>query len=370
MLNILLTERCNNNCVHCSINLPADDEQARNKELSTDEIIGILRAAVDLNYLNVRFSGGEPLLREDFAEIYIAARRMGLKVVLFTNATLITPALADLFTRVPPGDPIEISVYGMSRQSYEGVARTRGSHDAAWRGIALLLDRQVPFVVRGAVLPSNRHEVDELRSWSATIPWMTMPMPFTMYYGLRDRRDDEEKNALIRRLRLRFDEGFAIAVTDEMKYLTEMRRFAAKFMRPKGESLFTCGYGGCVDAYGYLHPCSDVSNPLSAYDLRRGSLEEAILSYLPGFRSVKATNPEYLRRCARCFLGSLCAQCPTRAWAESGSFDVPVEYFCDLAHAEAVYVGLLEEAEKAWEVEDWQMRLNDFSGTATKPMTA
>lgn len=62
-LDMQLTERCNNNCIHCSINLPRDDAQARDKELSTQEIKDILSEAASLGCLSVRFTGGEPLLR-------------------------------------------------------------------------------------------------------------------------------------------------------------------------------------------------------------------------------------------------------------------------------------------------------------------
>ena len=43
-----LTERCNNNCIHCCINLPPDDLVAKSKELSTEEIKEILRQAASL----------------------------------------------------------------------------------------------------------------------------------------------------------------------------------------------------------------------------------------------------------------------------------------------------------------------------------
>ena len=83
-LDIELTERCNNNCIHCSINLPADDSDARSRELSASQIKGVLREAVSLGCLTARFTGGEPLLREDFEELYIFARKSGLKVLIFT----------------------------------------------------------------------------------------------------------------------------------------------------------------------------------------------------------------------------------------------------------------------------------------------
>ena len=63
-------------------------------------------------------------------------------------------------------------------------------------------------------------------------------------------------------------------------------------------------------------------------------------------------NPEYLARCARCFLMGLCEQCPGKSWAEHGTLDTPVEYLCRVAHAQARYLGLLAEGERAWEVEN------------------
>jgi len=147
-LDMELTERCNNNCIHCCINLPPGDMTAKKKELSTEEVKAILADAAALGALSVRLTGGEPLLREDFEEIYVFARRLGLKVLLFTNATLLTPNLVDLFCRIPPLVEIEISLYGMKRESYVAVTRTPGSFEAAMRGINLLLKKKVPFYAR------------------------------------------------------------------------------------------------------------------------------------------------------------------------------------------------------------------------------
>ena len=92
-LDIELTERCNNACLHCYINRPAGSADARKRELSTAQWQDIFRQAADLGALSVRITGGEPLLREDFAELYLCARRLGMKVTLFTNARRITPQL-------------------------------------------------------------------------------------------------------------------------------------------------------------------------------------------------------------------------------------------------------------------------------------
>jgi sulfatase maturation enzyme AslB (radical SAM superfamily) len=75
---------------------------------------------------------------------------------------------------------------------------------------------------------------------------------------------------------------------------------------------------------------------------------------------IKATNPEYLSRCANCFIKGLCEQCPAKSWAENGTLDTPVEYLCDVAHAQANYLGLLSENEKAWSIspEEYQERID------------
>ncbi len=148
-LDVELTERCNNACMHCYINLPARDRTAARRELTAGEWGEILRQAAELGALSVRFTGGEPLLRPDFAEIYLSARRLGLKVMLFTNGRLITPELADLFARVPPLMKVELSVYGMRPESYDAVARAPGAFAEFRRGVDLLLERRNPF--RGQV---------------------------------------------------------------------------------------------------------------------------------------------------------------------------------------------------------------------------
>jgi len=364
-LDLELTERCNNNCIHCYINLPADDIRAKKKELNTVEIKSILTEAAALGCMSVRFSGGEPLLREDFCELYVFARKLGLKVILFTNATLITPQIAGLFNKIPPLKTIEVSLYGLTKQSYEAVAKTPGSFESAFRGINLLLERNIPFIVKNAYLPFNKDEVTEFDGWSSRVKWMEAPPSYAMFFELRCRRDHKAKNDAIKKLRVSALEGIELITKRESDYAKVMDQFCSKFTRPPGYKLFPCGAGissGCVDAYGKLQLCMLLRHPDTVYDLNKGKLEDALQNFFPKVRARTATNPSYITRCAICFLKGLCNQCPARSWMEHGTLDRPVEYHCEVAHAQAKYLGILKDHEKAWEVRDWEDRLPRFSG--------
>jgi radical SAM protein with 4Fe4S-binding SPASM domain len=358
-LDIELTERCDNDCIHCCINLPENDAQAKKREWSAAQWKDILTQAAALGVLTVRFTGGEPLLRGDFKELYLHARRLGIKVILFTNARNITPDLAKLFVRVPPLERIEVTVYGMRRKSYEAVSRIPGSFAEFRHGIDLLKKNKIPFAVKGALLPANKAEIDEFESWAATIPWMNGPPSYSMTFDLRGRRDFPKKNRLIQSLRAAPGEVMKIRQQNRETYRQEMKEFCRKFIGPPGKKLFVCGagQGGCVDSYGRLQPCLSLRAPHLTYDLNKGTLQDALARVFPDLQKLQARNPAYLDRCARCFLKGLCEQCPAKSWSEHGTLDTPVEHLCVLAHAQARDLGLLAEGEKGWQVRDWRKRV-------------
>ncbi len=360
-IDIELTERCNNNCLHCCINQPEHDVDALSREMSTDFVKGLLTEAANLGCLTVRFTGGEPLLRPDLAELYLFSRRLGMQVILFTNARLITEELALLLAKYPPGRVVEVSVYGMSPDTYDRVACSNGAFVEFRRGVDLLLQHKIPFIVKGPKLNFLKEEQAAFEAWAATIPSMEKMPGYSMNFDLRSRRDDQLKNERIAKLRATPEETVAMLSRSPL-YLKDMGQFCCKFMGPPGEKLFSCGagHGTCVDAYGNAQLCLPLRNKESVVNLHEVTLKRALEESFPAMREIKATNPDYLRRCARCFLKGLCEQCPAKSWMEYGTLDTPVEYLCDVAHAQARFLGLLNEEESAWEVEDWKERVARF----------
>jgi radical SAM protein with 4Fe4S-binding SPASM domain len=188
---------------------------------------------------------------------------------------------------------------------------------------------------------------------------MTRPPNYTLFLDRRSRRDDARKDALIETLRPSPQEALAVLARNPAVYRRNMAQFAARFMGPAGDRLFACGasHGMCVDAYGRAQPCMGVRAPELTVALT-GTVRLA--DALERFRrlcNLRATNPDYVSRCARCFLKGLCEQCPARSWGEHGSLDTPVDHLCEVAHAQARYLGWLDENEMGWEVMEWHERL-------------
>lgn len=375
-IDIELTERCNNRCIHCYINQPEIDRQLQVTEMTTEMVKSVLKEAVGLGCLSVRFTGGEPLLREDFLELYRYARRLGLRVTLFTNACLVTTDLAKIFASEPLGNPIEVTVYGLHSQSYDAVVGRMGAFEEFWHGIELLKEYNIPFVVKQSLLPPNRSEIAEFEAFAAKLPGMVQKPGYSMNFDLRARRDNPAKNKIIKTLRMSPEDTLSILAREPKRYIKGMREFVCKFMSGPNDQLFSCGagLGTCVDAFGNAQMCTLLRHPDTVYPLDPGlhlenhpetgmpPLHYALKEFFPQIRRMRAKNPAYLQRCAKCFIKGLCEQCPAKSWEEHGTLDTPVEYLCDVGHAQARYLGLLFDGEKSWEIppEIWKVRLSSF----------
>jgi radical SAM protein with 4Fe4S-binding SPASM domain len=330
--------------------------------MSTRKVKAILDEAASLGCMTVRLTGGEPLLRPDFNDIYLYARKRGIKVTLFTNATLVTRDLMTLFKKYPPGEPIEITLYGMKKQSYEFVSRVKGSFATAMNGITLLVENHIPIFLKSIRLPNQDKDIDEFRKFAEKYSVDGKSSHISMDFNLRGRRDSEEKNRQISKLRATPQETLTIRAGDQDAYKKGQKQFVEKFMRPGGVDLFTCGCGkgGSVDAYGKLQPCLLLRHPDLSYDLEGGTIQDALNHFFPEVLARQAENPSYHERCAVCFLKGLCNQCPAWSWMENGTLDSPVEYLCEIAHQQARYLGLLKPGENAWQVKNWQERIDNF----------
>ncbi|MGQ9760066.1 MAG: radical SAM protein, partial [Candidatus Methanomethylicaceae archaeon] len=85
-LRISLTQRCNLNCKYCH----HEGEPHASEEMTTEEVLRIVSLASSLGIKRVKYTGGEPLLREDLCDIIRGSVEIGLEDVgVTTNGTLL-----------------------------------------------------------------------------------------------------------------------------------------------------------------------------------------------------------------------------------------------------------------------------------------
>lgn len=333
-----LTARCNSDCRHCYINRPAGDADARRRELTAVEVDRIAGEAASLGAVWCLLTGGEPLLREDFREIYLALRRRGLLVGLFTNAVPVTPDLVS-FLKAHPPQSIEVTVYGVTARTYERVSRVAGSFAAFRRGLDLLLGSGLRVTLKAMAMRSTRDELPAIAAFCkprSAFPFRFDPLLHLRYDG------DAERNRIIREERLSGEDIAALERADPERF-SSLVKHCGLYINPElaaagATALFGCSPGAgrfTVGPEGVFRPCASLHHPDFLYDLRRGSLADALKTVLPRIRGAKSARPEFLAACRSCPVINLCLWCPAHAYLECGSLDQIVPEFCRVARARA-----------------------------------
>jgi len=332
--SVEVTRRCPSNCVHCYNNLPLGDPEARRRELTFEEHCRILNALAEAGCLWLLFTGGEIFARKDFLDIYTYAKNKGFLLTLFTNGTLITPKIADYLAVWKPFS-IEISLYGITRETYERVTRISGSYEKCMRGIHLLHERGLPLRLKTVAITLNKHEIWEMKQFVEE------------KLGLEFRFDamvnpciDCSKHPLA--VRLTPQEVVELDLKDP-KRVTEWKKFADKFngsIHPPGifDELYHCGGGMnsfAIDPYGMLSIC--VLSNGNAYDLRRGSLQDGWERFIFDLRQKRITRQT---KCVHCPIKALCGMFPANGELENRDAEEPVDFLCRLAHLRVKALGL------------------------------
>lgn len=326
-----LTYRCNNDCVHCYCNLPAGDAEARSRELSTGQVKAILDEVADAGCLYLTITGGEPLLRADFADIYVHAKEKGFLVSLMTNGTLITDEVADLLAEYYPL-AVAITLYGMTRESYERVSRTPGSYARSLAGIDRLMDRGIKPNLRTIAMVANSGEIAAMRAFARE-----RELKFQFDPLLSPRKDGGSYDF---GQRLSPEEIVEIDLLDEER-IERLREFTDEWLSiPPDEELFRCGAGlfsFSLNPYGELGMCLMSSPTFPGYDLLSGSFDQGWWDHIPRQRNRKVTRSF---ACVTCDKRIFCGWCPAWSDLENGDPESPVEYLCQVANLRAAVLGL------------------------------
>jgi radical SAM protein with 4Fe4S-binding SPASM domain len=320
------TFRCNLDCVHCYVNQPVADRAARERELTTARLLSLVDEIAEAGCLSLLLTGGEVLVRPDFPEVYLHALRRGLRVTVFTNGTMVTDRLADLFAEYRPAG-VEITLYGITRETYEKVTRVPGSFARCLDGIRKLLDRGVPLKLKAMALTWNVDEVPRMRAFAHELG-----LPFA-HDSLLNGRVDCGAN---RNPELQLPPEKAVALDLDDPDTMRRYRLALAGFREGGdpaadtEHVYTCGAGQIaftVDPTGQLQLCQ--LSRRSAFDLTAGSFAQGWNEHFPRLREKKWQSHSVCRRCS---LVSVCGSCAGANELEHGDPEAAIAHFCEITH--------------------------------------
>jgi radical SAM protein with 4Fe4S-binding SPASM domain len=310
-LNVLfeLTNRCNEDCTHCYVDL-GDVEG----ELSTAEvcrILGELRAA---GTLFLTFSGGEIFTRRDLLELVRHARSLGFALRLFTNGSLVRREHVEAIAAVGVV-AMEVSVYAMDPETHDRVTRIPGSHARTVRAVRMMREAGLNVVLKAPLMAGTSPHYDAVLRFAAEVgaDYRFDPSLVARYdldtspLDLRIPREQLLAACIDPRLGLAIEPGTGRAPDPEQAQCSTARKLAL------------------VSARGLVYPCSQRFPP--AGDLRQQSFGE-IWSTSPLLLRLRAITAQDLVTCSSCTANSFCGRCALDALIEGGDFWGPSPESC------------------------------------------
>jgi MoaA/NifB/PqqE/SkfB family radical SAM enzyme len=330
---IEITARCNNNCRHCFVN---SGRRENEKEISFQEILKVADEAASMGCLNCTMTGGEPLMRDDFANIYTYLKRKGFLITLFTNATLITEDILELFLKYPPRN-VQVSMYGCTKETYEKVTQNKGSFDAFAKGMELLQGNGINIRLKAIAMRSNLHEIPDMARFA--IQRTGKPLIFDPILFMR-RDGDPKKNGIIASERILPQEIELL----ETCYCETMRMEEKGCNKPIGQlrcgrSIFSCisdTRSFFISSGGRMQRCPTLSHQRLTANLGDMSLRDFLKDF--GQRVEEEFGMMRSRsNCDECNLVDLCSFCPSWDLLEIDSQTGRGNYFCQVAQNRARY---------------------------------
>lgn len=160
-----LTVRCN---LHCKMCLFRHDDRENPelmaKELTAEQWIDMARQAAEAGTGSLLITGGEPMIRPDFCEIWEGIYKQGFITTLYTNATLVTPKIMETLKKYPP-HKIGITLYGSDPEIYETVCGNRAAFQQAVKGMHMLLELPSLIQFRTTIIKDNYHDIDAMEDF-------------------------------------------------------------------------------------------------------------------------------------------------------------------------------------------------------------
>lgn len=322
-----LTPRCNFSCPMCYIHMSPEQQERFGAELTADQWLQLAREARDAGMLVALLTGGEPLIRKDFFDIYSGMKALGLMLSVNTNGSMLQGEILERFLADPPFR-FNISLYGGCNETYEKMCGLP-MYDRVRSNILALRKAGIAVSLNLSITPYNRQDLEKIFADAEALD-VNIKASSYMYppvriqegqYGQGNRFSPEESaRESFRWDRLRF--------TPE-EFLKRVKNVAAlDTLEPEcpaeADTGIRCRAGSTsfwLTWDGKMLPCGMMPHPV-AYPLETGfsAAWEAIRQATAQLRLPPA--------CAACPKKPICPVCAAVCVTETGAFDRVPDYLC------------------------------------------
>lgn len=331
--NFELTARCNFNCPMCYVHMTEEQVRAAGQELTAQQWLDIARSAKEKGMVFALLTGGEPLVRKDFFEIYDGMREMGLMISINSNGSMLKGEILERFLKNPPVR-FNISLYGGSNETYQNMCG-RPAYDQVKDNIRRLRQAGVDVSLNLSITPYNRQDLDKIYADALELgvnvkasSYMYPPVRINgEQYGCGNRLGVEESaDCAVYWDTLRFSEEEFAARAENMAAMAGIEPEGCPVETGEGVRCRAGRSSFWMTWDGKMTPCGMLTTPV-AYPLEVG--------FDTAWEQIRAATDAIQTpvKCVGCGYRDICGACAAVYQTETGRFDGVPEYVCQRAKA-------------------------------------
>ena len=312
------TWRCNLACKHCR-RLTTSEQDAKD-ELATEEVKLVFDSTATLGRPIVVFSGGEPLLRDDWEELAEYARSLELPIALATNGTLIDQPLAERIAGAG-FHRVAVSLDGADASTHDSFRGIDGAFDRTIDAIAALGGAGAAVQINATIAAHNADQLPQLYALARSCGAVAMHLFLLVPVGCGAKIAETHQlspEMYEQVLRWICDRQPASPLELKATCAPQYYRIAAERGLDTGHSRgCLCGTAVAFISHdGQVFPCGYL--PVACGSVRRQSLAD-IWRGSSVFAELR--RPDSLKgKCGRCEYRSVCGGCRARAYAATGDY--------------------------------------------------